>query len=188
MSIPTLLAEQNRICEVLVKTDPASESYLALLNAHTALSHTARTEMELLVDFEGVRGADPAAAERMGLTHGNVRFGIDDKPDAPAAINFAAAAEKKKKGKAKAELDAEPIEPLCSPEPEEPEAPTNEPTPAEPVAEYTLEEVRAALGEAQRAGTCDVNELIRSLGYEYLSQIPAANYGQLMEAVGAAKL
>lgn len=77
-----------------------------------------------------------------------------------------------------AEVKAEPI-----PEVEEPEE-------ANPVADepekanaFTKEEVRAALAESRKKGV-NVTELLKGMGYDNFTAVPAAKYGEVMDKLG----
>lgn len=51
---------------------------------------------------------------------------------------------------------------------------------SEPEKTYTKEEVRAALGEARKTGT-NIPELLRSLGADNFTSLPASKYGEVMK-------
>lgn len=59
------------------------------------------------------------------------------------------------------------------------EEPQPEPEP-EPVPSYTLVEVRAACRDAKKRGV-DITALIKSFGVNYLTDLPAEKYGELMK-------
>ena len=75
-------------------------------------------------------------------------------------------------------------------EPGEPGVPVDEPSVSvdepdvepepEPERTYTKEEVRAALGEARKTGT-NIPELLRSLGADNFTSLPASKYDEVME-------
>jgi len=62
---------------------------------------------------------------------------------------------------------------------EEPETEEPQPEP-EPAQTYTLVEVRAACREAKKRGV-DITTLIKSFGVNYLTDLPAEKYGELMK-------
>ena len=69
-----------------------------------------------------------------------------------------------------------------APETEE-DAPTEEPESGEASA-YDLDEIRVTLNRLHRAGKINVAEIFETMGYRTLSDIPASEYGRLMQLAG----
>ena len=69
-----------------------------------------------------------------------------------------------------------------APETEE-DAPTEEPEAGEASA-YDLDEIRVTLNRLHRAGKINVAEIFATMGYRTLSEIPASEYGRLMQLAG----
>lgn len=61
--------------------------------------------------------------------------------------------------------------------------PAEEPESGEASA-YDLDEIRVALNRLHRAGKINVAEIFETMGYRTLSDIPASEYGRLMQLAG----
>ena len=66
---------------------------------------------------------------------------------------------------------------------EPPDAPAEEPESGEASA-YDLDEIRVTLNRLHRAGKINVAEIFETMGYRTLSEIPASEYGRLMQLAG----
>ena len=69
-----------------------------------------------------------------------------------------------------------------APEAEE-DVPAEEPESGEASA-YDLDEIRVTLNRLHRAGKINVAEIFETMGYRTLSEIPASEYGRLMQLAG----
>ena len=69
-----------------------------------------------------------------------------------------------------------------APEAEE-DVPAEEPESGEASA-YDLDEIRVTLNRLHRAGKINVAEIFETMGYRTLSDIPASEYGRLMQLAG----
>lgn len=72
---------------------------------------------------------------------------------------------------------------------EAPEAEEDAPAPAEETETgetpaYDLDEIRVTLNRLHRAGKINVAEIFATMGYRTLSDIPASEYGRLMQLAG----
>lgn len=65
----------------------------------------------------------------------------------------------------------------------EDDAPAEEPESGEASA-YDLDEIRVTLNRLHRAGKINVAEIFETMGYRTLSDIPASEYGRLMQLAG----
>lgn len=61
--------------------------------------------------------------------------------------------------------------------------PAEEPESGEASA-YDLDEIRVTLNRLHRAGKINVAEIFETMGYRTLSEIPASEYGRLMQLAG----
>lgn len=147
----SIRGEQVRVTDMLIKADPTSPEYSKLLDSlHGLCSLLSRMND----DPNGIAIMDrPVCNEDCAVCE-------EATPDPAASVE---------------QKPAEIVElhPVENPFPE-PEAPA-----AEPAKTYKKEEVRAALGEARKRGV-NATELLRSLGYENFTSVPAAEYGTIM--------
>ena len=66
---------------------------------------------------------------------------------------------------------------------EQPDDPAEEAETGEASA-YDLDEIRVTLNRLHRAGKINVAEIFETMGYRTLSEIPASEYGRLMQLAG----